>query len=171
MNYGTIKKTDIANGDGVRVSLFVSGCENHCPGCFNPETWAYGYGEVFDLDTMAELIDALSPEYISGLSVLGGEPLDPRNRETVTFICDTTKVIYPDKSIWIYTGYNFEDVKDLEIMKYTDVLVDGRFILAEKDISLQFRGSRNQRIIDVPETLRSGSITLWRSKYEKVRTQ
>ncbi len=171
MNYGTIKKTDIANGDGVRVSLFVSGCENHCPGCFNPETWAYEYGEVFDLDTMSELIDALSPEYISGLSVLGGEPLDPHNRETVTFICDTTKVIYPDKSIWIYTGYNFEDVKDLEIMKYIDVLVDGRFILAEKDISLQFRGSRNQRIINVPETLRSGSITLWRSKYEKVRTQ
>lgn len=89
----------------------------------------------------------------------------------MTFICDTTKVIYPDKSIWIYTGYNFEDVKDLEIMKYIDVLVDGRFILAEKDISLQFRGSRNQRIINVPETLRSGSITLWRSKYEKVRTQ
>lgn len=162
MRYGAIKKTDIANGEGVRVSLFVSGCENHCQGCFNPETWSFDYGEDFDRRVMYDLIEALSPDYISGLSVLGGEPLDPRNVETVCKICDTVKVIYPAKSIWVYTGYSYEDVKDLEILKYIDVLVDGRFIEAEKDISLQFRGSRNQRIIDVQETRRSGSIKLWR---------
>lgn len=169
MKYGAIKKTDIANGEGVRVSLFVSGCNNRCPGCFNPETWSFDYGFEFDRGVMAQLIEDLRPDYISGLSVLGGEPLDPLNAERVCYLCDTVKLIYPAKSIWIYTGYTYEAVKDFDVMRYIDILVDGRFIEERKDISLQFRGSSNQRIIDVQETRRSGSITLWRSKYEKVR--
>lgn len=169
MKYGAIKKTDIANGEGVRVSLFVSGCNNHCPGCFNPETWSFDYGSEFDRDVMAQLVEDLRPDYISGLSVLGGEPLDPRNSDRVCYICDTVKLIYPSKSIWVYTGYTYETVKDLDVMRFIDILVDGRFIEERKDISLQFRGSSNQRIIDVQETRRSGSITLWRSNYEKVR--
>ena len=160
MRYGKINTVDIANGPGVRVSLFVSGCRNRCKGCFNPETWSFDYGEPYTLWTGEEILDALNPKYIAGLSILGGDPFEPENIETVTDLCCTVKKFFPDKTIWIYTGYLYEDLKDLEIMDYIDVLVDGPFIESEKDLRLAFRGSKNQRIIDVPASRSSGSVTL-----------
>lgn len=161
MNYGRIKKTDIANGPGVRVSLFVSGCRNRCKGCFQPETWDFNYGEEFTLKTFIEIDNALDPDYIDGLTILGGDPFEPENIGIVTAICESIRKVNPLKTIWIYTGYLYEDLKDLEIMNYIDVLVDGPFIKELKDISLQFRGSSNQRIINIPATRKSGKILLW----------
>ena len=160
MKYGKINKTDIANGPGVRVSLFVSGCRNRCKGCFNPETWSFNYGEEYTSETWYEILYAMDPDYIAGLSILGGDPFEPENIETVTDLCKDIKRAYPDKTIWIYTGYLYEDLKDLEIMEYIDVLVDGPFIEAQKDITLKFRGSKNQRIIDVQASRSSGTIKL-----------
>lgn len=162
MNYGKINKHDIANGEGVRVSLFVSGCPHRCKDCFNPETWSYEYGEEFTANTISEIINALEPEHISGLTILGGEPLAPTNVLSLLDLCSIVQYIYPNKTIWLYTGYDWEDIieDDPRILDYIDVLVDGRFILEEKDISLKFRGSRNQRIIDVPKSLSSGSVVL-----------
>lgn len=160
MRYGKINKTDIANGTGVRVSLFVSGCRNRCKGCFNPETWSFDYGEDFTFSTLVEILDALESDYISGLSILGGDPFEPENIETVTILCENVRRLYPDKTIWVYTGYLYEDLKDLEIMKYIDVLVDGRFVEAQKNLMLKFRGSDNQRVIDVQASRASGSTTL-----------
>lgn len=160
MKYGKINKIDIANGPGVRVSLFVSGCRNRCPRCFNPETWSFNYGEEFTVETFLEILFAMDPKYISGLSILGGDPFEPENIEEVTDLCLEIKRAYPDKTIWIYTGYLYEDLKDLEIMSYIDVLVDGPFIEAQKDITLKFRGSKNQRIIDVQATRSSGTLKL-----------
>lgn len=160
MNYGRLNKTDIANGSGVRVSLFVSGCRNHCKGCFNPETWDFNYGQEFTTDTVDEIMDALEPDYISGLSVLGGDPFEGENIDVITDLCKAVREKYPDKNIWVYTGYKFEILKVLDIMKYIDVLVDGRFIESQKDLSLVFRGSRNQRIIDVKRSLSNGQIEL-----------
>ena len=162
MNYADIKKVDVANGPGVRVSLFVSGCRNHCKGCFNPETWDFNYGEkwIYVTNTL-DILYSLEPDYISGLSILGGDPMEPENVNTITRLCRKVKKIFPNKTIWIYTGYVYESLKDLEIMKYIDVLVDGPFIESLKDISLKFRGSSNQRIIDIPATRSSGKITLW----------
>ena len=162
MYYGRINKTDIANGPGVRVSLFVSGCRNRCKGCFNPETWSFNYGKEFTINNLVEIDKALEPDYIDGLTILGGDPFEPENIETVTAICKTLAVEHRLKTIWIYTGYKYEDLKDLEIMDYIDVLVDGPYIESLKDISLQFRGSSNQRIIDIPATRKSGDIKLWR---------
>ena len=147
MNYGRIKKNDIANGPGVRVSLFVSGCRNHCPGCFNPETWDFEYGEPFTRKTEKEIIKTLRPSWIQGLSILGGDPMEPENQRALLPLLKRIRVMLPDKDIWLYTGYRYEDIKDAEILKWIDVLVDGPFIEAEKDITLTFRGSRNQRII------------------------
>lgn len=163
MNYGRINKTDIANGPGVRVSLFVSGCRNRCKGCFNPETWDFNYGEKFTFKTFVEIDNALDPNYIKGLTILGGDPFEPENIEMVTAICKAVRYTNPGKSIWIYTGYTYEYVslKKPEILDYIDVLVDGPFIESKKDISLKFRGSSNQRIIDVYKTRRSGTIKLW----------
>lgn len=162
MNYGRINKTDIANGPGVRVSLFVSGCRNRCKGCFQPETWDFNYGETFTEDVFREIYEAMSPDHITGLTILGGDPMEPENIEMVTLISKNIKDWFPDKTIWIYTGYLYEDLKDLAIMRYIDVLIDGPFIESKKDISLQFRGSSNQRIIDIPATRKSGDIKLWR---------
>ena len=164
MNYGAIKENDIANGPGVRVSLFVSGCRNRCKGCFNPETWRFDYGQEFTLKTFFEIEDALDKKHIDGLTILGGDPFEPENIEIVTAICEAVKKLCPGKTIWIYTGYTYEYVslKYPEILDYIDVLVDGPFIEALKDISLEFRGSSNQRIIDVPESLKSGEVKLWR---------
>lgn len=162
MNYGRINKTDIANGPGVRVSLFVSGCRNRCKGCFNPETWDFNYGETFTEDAFREIYEAMSPDHIAGLTILGGDPMEPENIEMITLISKNIKDWFPDKTIWIYTGYKYEDLKDLAIMRYIDVLVDGQFIESKKDISLQFKGSSNQRIIDIPATRKSGDIKLWR---------
>lgn len=153
MHYGAIKKTDIANGPGVRVSLFVSGCRNRCKGCFQPETWDFRYGHKYTDATASEILSALSAEHISGLSILGGDPMEPENIETVTDLCYWVKLLFPKKSIWVYTGYLWEDINYLEIFNYIDVLVDGPFIEDLKDISLRFKGSRNQRIIDVKRSL------------------
>ena len=147
MNYGRIKKNDIANGPGVRVSLFVSGCRNHCPGCFNPETWDFEYGEPFTRKTEKEIIKALRPSWIQGLSILGGDPMEPENQKALLPLLKRIRICCPDKDVWLYTGYTYDAVRDAEILKWVDVLVDGPFIEAEKDISLAFRGSCNQRII------------------------
>lgn len=169
MNYGEIKKTDIANGLGVRVSLFVSGCPHHCKGCFNSETWDFDYGKPFDERVQEDIINLLSPSYINGLTVLGGEPMVPANqRELLPFLKKVRKT-YPDKDIWCYSGYVFEDEilkgsanipETSEFLSLLDVLVDGRFIEEKKNITLKFRGSENQRIIDVKESLKQGRTIL-----------
>ncbi|SFE84296.1 anaerobic ribonucleoside-triphosphate reductase activating protein [Peptostreptococcus sp. D1] len=168
MNYSKINITDIANGPGVRVSLFVSGCRNRCPGCFNPETWDFNHGEKFTLSTISNLLSALDKSYISGLTILGGDPLEPENLGVVTQICKIIKTINCDKTIWIYTGYTYENFKDIELLKYVDVVVDGKFIESQKDISLQFRGSKNQRIIDIKATKSTGDIEMWITKTDKI---
>lgn len=162
MNYGAIKKHDVANGPGVRVSIFVSGCPHHCPGCFNEELWDYEAGQPFTFAEELTIMMAAKPDHIKGLSVLGGEPLAPHNRRDVLNLCQHFKGHHPDKNIWIYTGYTWEQVKDLPVMDYIDVLVDGRFIEAEKDLNLKFRGSKNQRIIDVQASKNGNNLTLWK---------
>lgn len=160
MNYAKIKPVDIANGEGVRVSLFVSGCSHKCKGCFNPELWNYNAGFVFTYDTVEQILNLCSRDYISGLSLLGGEPLDPKNCQELLLLCHAFKHKYPNKTLWCYTGYEWEAVKHLAIMKYIDVLVDGKFVLDLKDPRLKFRGSSNQRIIDVKKSLETGSVFL-----------
>lgn len=151
MNYCGIKKTDIANGPGVRVSLFVSGCRNHCPGCFQPETWDFDYGAPFTEEIEDEILTALRPSWIQGLSILGGDPMEPENQEALVAFLKRVKTELPEKDIWIYTGYLLEKISNSPLLQYTDVLVDGPFMEAEKDISLAFRGSRNQRMIRLGE--------------------
>ncbi len=171
MNYATIKKHDIANGLGVRVSLFVSGCTHHCKGCFNPETWDFNYGNEFTEEVQQEVISALAPDYISGLSLLGGEPFEPSNQASLVPFLKKVKELYPEKDIWCYSGYNFESdmltgklgdasVTD-EMLSYIDILVDGEFVESLKDISLRFKGSSNQRIIDVQQSLKTDTLVLW----------
>lgn len=160
MNYSGIKYADIANGTGVRVSLFVSGCRNHCEGCFNKQTWDFNYGSKFTYETLNELIERVGREYISGITILGGEPFEPQNINTVTTIIMSMKQAYPHKDVWVYTGYLYENLKDYEAMKYIDILVDGRFIQDKKDISLKFRGSSNQRIIDVKKSLQKNETII-----------
>lgn len=170
MNYATIKNCDIANGKGIRVSLFVSGCNHHCPGCFNKEAWDFEYGKPFTKNTIDYIVELLKHDYINGLSVLGGEPLDPMNIIRVCEFLFHIKNIFGDsKNIWLYTGYTWEELMErahIDLMtratlEKIDVLVDGRFVEAEKDISLLFRGSRNQRIINCKESLKNdGKIIL-----------
>lgn len=168
MNYATIKNCDIANGPGVRVSLFVSGCTHRCPGCFNEEAWDFCYGQPFTRETIDYILNLLKPDYIQGLTLLGGEPFEPQNQGAVVELLRQVKKAYPNKSIWAFSGYLFE--KDIlsgrigdtsEYLSYLDVLVDGPFIQARKNLSLRFRGSENQRLIDVPASLRSGETVLW----------
>ena len=151
MNYAEIKKVDIANGPGVRVSLFVSGCRNHCKGCFNPETWDFDYGRPFTRETEDEIIEALRPSWIQGLSILGGEPTEEENAAVLIPFLKRVRAVLPDKDIWLYSGYTYETLRDKEILTMADVLVDGPFLLEQKDAGLAFRGSRNQRIIDLRE--------------------
>ncbi len=151
MNYAEIKKVDIANGPGVRVSLFVSGCRNHCKGCFNPETWDFDYGRPFTRETEDEIIEALRPSWIQGLSILGGEPTEEENAAVLIPFLKRVRAALPDKDIWLYSGYTYEALRDKEILTLADVLVDGPFLLELKDAGLAFRGSRNQRIIDLKE--------------------
>ena len=151
MNYAEIKKVDIANGPGVRVSLFVSGCRNHCKGCFNPETWDFDYGRPFNRETEDEIIEALRPSWIQGLSILGGEPTEEENAAVLIPFLKRVRAALPDKDIWLYSGYTYEALRDKEILSLADVLVDGPFLLELKDAGLAFRGSRNQRIIDLRE--------------------
>lgn len=164
MNYAAIKKTDTANGPGVRVSLFVSGCTHHCKGCFNSETWDFNYGMPYTEETEKEIVDALSPAYIRGLSLLGGEPMEPANRTVLLGLLKRVRSLYPRKDVWCYTGYDFE--KDLlvwmeegrtdvgELLSLIDVLVDGEFVEEKKNLRLAFRGSENQRLLDVPASIK-----------------
>ena len=168
MHYATIKNCDIANGPGVRVSLFVSGCTHRCPGCFNEVAWDFGYGEPFTQQTIDYILELLTPEYIQGLTLLGGEPFEPRNQDAVVELLRQVKKVFPNKSIWAFSGFLFEKdmlsgrIGDLaEYLSYLDVLVDGPFIQAKKNLSLRFRGSENQRLIDVPASLRTGETVLW----------
>jgi anaerobic ribonucleoside-triphosphate reductase activating protein len=171
MNYATIKPRDIANGPGVRVSLFVSGCTHRCPGCFNEEAWDFDYGQPFDQSTIDEILGLLQPDYVQGLTLLGGEPFDPRNQPAIVELLRQIKAKYPNKSIWAFTGYLFdrdilpgrlgESAITREYLSYLDVLVDGPFIQARKNLTLRFRGSDNQRLIDVPASLSRGEVVLW----------
>lgn len=168
MNYATIKKTDVANGPGVRVSLFVSGCTHYCKGCFNSEAWDFGYGNLYTESVEEEILAALEPSYIRGLSVLGGEPFEAANRPEVLRLLKKAKERFPEKTIWCYTGYDYE--QDLqrwiqdgseevdEMLGCIDVLVDGEFVEELKNLKLPFRGSENQRLIDVPASRSGGQI-------------
>ena len=170
MHFGEIKDCDVANGEGVRVTLFVSGCTNRCPHCFQPQTWAFDYGQPFTEETEEKLLRMLTPSYISGLTLLGGEPFEPSNQRALLPFVRRLRRELPDKTVWAYTGRTYEElltdgcshrceVTD-ELLSLVDVLVDGRFVQELKDISLRFRGSSNQRLIDLRETRRSGRLTL-----------
>ena len=171
MHYATIKICDIANGPGVRVSLFVSGCSHRCPGCFNEEAWDYNFGQPLTQETIDSILAMLAPSYIQGLTLLGGEPFDPKNQAAVVELLRQVKAKYPQKSIWAFSGYLFDrdilsgKLGDWEItqeyLRYLDVLVDGPFVQAKKNLSLRFRGSENQRLIDVPASLAAGEVILW----------
>ena len=176
MHYGELKKCDIANGIGVRVTLFVSGCTNHCPDCFQPQTWDFDYGKPFTGETKAEIFAELDKPFINGLTVLGGEPFEPRNQRELLPLLREVREKYPDKTIWCFTGFRLDDelLRDGSyprceatdgILACINVLVDGRFVKELKDISLQFRGSRNQRVIDMDRTRETGQVTIW----EKLR--
>ena len=170
MYYGEIKKTDIANGPGVRVSLFVSGCTHACRGCFNEQTWDFRFGNPYTEEVEDEIMDALRPKYIRGLTLLGGEPMEPKNQRTLVKLLERVRREYPQKTIWCYTGYLFD--RDLlkesrarcehtdAMLSLIDIIVDGEFELEKKDITLRFRGSSNQRLIDVRKSLASGEIIL-----------
>ncbi len=170
MNYMEIKKYDIANGPGVRTSLFVSGCTHHCKGCFNPESWDFKAGYEFKTETIDEIIESMRPDYIKGLTLLGGEPFELGNQEALIPLVKKVKEVYPNKNIWAFSGYLFDkQIMDVmaqkydftkEYLKYIDVLVDGEFHEDEKDLSIVYRGSRNQRIIDVQKSLREGKLVL-----------
>lgn len=171
MNYATIKTHDTANGPGVRVSLFVSGCTHRCKGCFNEIAWDFNYGEPFTEETVEQILRHMKPDYIRGLTLLGGEPFDPRNQPDIVRLLRRVKAIYPEKSIWAFTGYLLD--KDIlarklgpweiteEYLSYLDVLIDGPFVEEKKNLMLKFRGSENQRLIDVKRTLRTGDLVLW----------
>jgi anaerobic ribonucleoside-triphosphate reductase activating protein len=174
MKYATIKEIDVANGPGIRVSLFVSGCTHHCKGCFNPETWNFNYGDDFTSEVEDRILEAMKPAYIKGFSLLGGEPFEPQNQEALLPFLRRVKAAYPDKTIWCYSGYDFE--KDMltgnlgpwevthEMLTLIDVLVDGEFVLEKKNPNLRFRGSENQRVIRVADSLNSDTVVLWDDK-------
>lgn len=171
MNYADIKRYDVANGPGVRVSVFVSGCTHRCPGCFNEEAWDFNFGKPFTQETIDYIIDLLKPDFYKGITFLGGEPLEHVNQQGLLPLARKIREVYPEKSIWCFTGYDFE--KDVlgrminewpetkELLSYIDVLVDGEFIEAQKDLSLVFKGSANQRHILVQESMKSGFLVLW----------
>ena len=171
MNYATIKNCDIANGPGVRVSLFVSGCTHRCKGCFNEVAWDFNYGQPFTQETVEMILEMMAPSYIKGITLLGGEPFEPKNQPALLELVKRIRQKYPDKSIWAFSGYLYE--KDIlagrlgdpaitrAFLEHIDVLVDGPFVEAKKNLSLRFRGSENQRLIDVPASLSSGEIVLW----------
>lgn len=168
MYFADIKRVDVANGPGVRVSLFVSGCTHRCPECFNPETWDFQYGRPFGPAQIAEILNGLRPAHIRGLSLLGGEPFEPENQGAVLDLVRRVRRELPEKDVWCYTGYLFEALAqnrvgehDRELLERLDVLVDGPFLIAQKQLGLRFRGSANQRLIRVRESLASGGIVLW----------
>lgn len=171
MNYAEIKKCDVANGPGVRVSLFVSGCTHHCKECFNPETWDFNFGQPFTQETIDVLLEALSPDYIKGLTLLGGEPMEQENQKGLLPLLRQFRERFAEKTVWCFTGYDYE--KDIlgrmyqewpetkEMLSYIDVLVDGEFVLEKKDLGLVFKGSSNQRTILVSESMKAGKIIYW----------
>lgn len=171
MNYATIKPTDVANGPGVRVSLFVSGCTHYCEGCFNAEAWDFCYGKEYTEETEKQILTYLDHNYIAGLSLLGGEPMHPKNQGAILTLLKRVKEQFPDKTIWCYTGYDYETEilgtmwneipETREILPYIDVLVDGKFVADKKDLNLRFKGSTNQKIIKVPQSLKAGKTILW----------
>ena len=171
MNYASIKDCDIANGPGIRVSLFVSGCTHHCKGCFNKEAWDFDYGEPFTQSTIDQILQMLKPNYIKGITLLGGEPFEPQNQGPIVELLRQIKMQFPEKSIWAFSGYLFDRdilsgklgdwVITKEYLSYLDVLVDGPFVEAKKDLMLRFRGSSNQRLIDVQKSLAEGKIIEW----------
>ena len=176
VNYADIKQYDVANGLGVRVSIFVSGCTHHCKNCFNQETWDFDYGNPFTRTEIDQILKFLRPDYVAGLSVLGGEPFEPVNQEGLLPLLRAVKEAYPQKDIWCYTGYLFDkqilgemcpqsDITK-EMLSYIDILVDGRFIEEKKNLKIRFRGSENQRIIDVKKSLESGEVIHWEHENE-----
>lgn len=178
MNYGEIKKTDIANGEGVRVSLFVSGCTHHCKGCFNSDTWDFNFGRPFTEETEKEILEALGHNYIDGFTLLGGEPFEKPNQKALLPLLKKIKQIYPEKTVWCYSGYLFDEelLKESrarceytdEMLSLIDVLVDGEFVEELKDISLAYKGSSNQRIINVHESLKQNKVVLWNIKSKQI---
>lgn len=177
MNYAAIKTYDIANGPGVRTTVFVSGCTRHCKECFQPQTWDFDYGEPFTQEVMAHILAELAPPYIAGLTVLGGEPFEPKNQSGVAELVRQVRAAYPQKSIWAFTGYLLDEellagkIGDVslvrQILSDLDVLVDGPFRIELKDLALRFRGSSNQRLIDMKKTLESGTVVLWDDGYQR----
>lgn len=171
MYYGEIKSCDIANGEGVRVSLFVSGCTNHCENCFQPQTWAFDYGKPFTAETEEYILELLRPDYINGLALLGGEPFEPENQRSLLPFVHRVRAQYPQKTVWAFTGFTYEELRREgsyprceatdELLSLLDVLVDGRYVEKLKDISLRFRGSSNQRLIDLNATRSVGTVQLW----------
>ena len=175
MNYGQVFYADTANGIGARISLFVSGCTHHCPGCFNEETWDFNFGDPFTREVEDDIIEHLRPSYIDGLSLLGGEPMEAQNQRALLPFLERVKHEVPHATVWIYSGYTFEELLDetnsrchteatRRILELADILVDGKFILAEKDVKLRFRGSRNQRILELKESLKENRPV--HSRYE-----
>lgn len=169
MNYANIKTYSIENGTGVRVSLFVSGCTHHCKNCFNAEAWDFEYGKPFTKEIEDEIIEDLRPDYMAGITLLGGEPMEPENQRGLISLIRRIREELPQKTIWIYSGYVYEDFKDGgrahcevtdEILSLCDILVDGPFVEEKKNISLRFRGSENQRIIDLKKTRAAGKVVL-----------
>lgn len=170
MNYGAIKKCDIANGVGVRTVLFVSGCTHHCKGCFQPETWNFDYGERYTKETEDEIIESLRPDYVDGITLLGGEPFEPENQCELVKLLRRIKKELPQKTVWSFSGFTYEELTGdsravcevtNEMLSMLDVLVDGEFVEAKRNISLRFRGSENQRLIDMNKTRKEGKIVLW----------
>lgn len=169
MNYGNIKYYDIADGEGVRTSLFVSGCTHHCKGCFQAKTWDFSYGKPYTKEVEDKIVESLKPDYIAGLTLLGGEPMEPANQHALLPLLRRVKGDLDGKNVWVYTGDLLENLlhgnrhtpDTDEMLSYIDVLVDGPFVQDLKDISLRFAGSSNQRVIDVPKTLQSGKVVLW----------
>lgn len=173
MYYGAIKKYDIANGEGIRTTLFVSGCRNRCEGCFQPETWAFDYGKPFDEAAEREILESLETPSVRGVTILGGEPMEPENQLVLLPFLRRVKETYPNKSVWLYTGNLYEELtgamgahpkclpETAELLSLVDILVDGRFVEKEKRLGLRFRGSANQRIIDMNRTRDTGVLTIW----------
>ena len=162
MKYNIVRKMDISNGPGVRVSVFMQGCEFHCKNCFNPETWSFENGKEFTQGTIDEVLKLCDQDYIKGLSILGGEPMHPKNIDGTTKLAKAFKEKYPNKNLWVWSGFKFdEDLKDKEVMKYVDVLVDGRYVDEMHNPNLKWRGSTNQRVIDVQKSLKDQKISFW----------
>lgn len=171
MNYADIKNFDVANGPGIRVSLFVSGCNHHCKGCFNPETWDFKFGNPFTQETMDEIIKLLDSPHIAGLTLLGGEPLEHESQQALLPLVKKVKELFPEKNIWCFTGYDFEQdimgkmvidwVETKELLNYIDIIVDGKFVEELKNLSLRFKGSSNQRIISVKKSIETGNLVPW----------